>query len=385
MKYPIYLDNHSTTKVDNRVLEAMMPYFTEIFGNASSKSHPYGWMAEQAVENARKSIANYICCKPKEVYFTSGTTESNFIAISGILQQRAQSQKHVITTLTEHSSVLNLLRYYEKNGVQVTYLTVDQHGQIDLDQLNDAITSQTVLVSIMAANNEIGTLHPLENIGEICRSKSVLFHTDAAQAIGKVKIDVTLDRIDLLSLSAHKNYGPKGIGALYVSKNVKLAPLFFGGGQEKGLRPGTLNIPGIVGLGKCIEISYKEMADEVNRTCNLRDKLYNGILKEIDDVHLNGHPQNRLPNNLNISFPGISNADTFLMELRNLAVSTGAACSSGASEPSHVLKAIGLDDRLIRSSLRFGVGRFNTEEEIDYAISYVVSAVKKMRKSQISL
>lgn len=379
MKYPVYLDNHSTTKIDKAVLDAMLPYLTELYGNASSKSHPYGWIAEQAVENARETISGFLKCSPEEIIFTSGTTEANHIAISGILGNL--NGKHVITSVTEHSSVLNLLRHFEKNGVGVTYLPVDQFGSIDIDQLIDSITNETILVSIMTANNEIGTINPVDKIGEICRSRGVIFHTDAAQAIGKVQID--LANIDLLSFSAHKNYGPKGIGALYKKKTFKLKPVYFGGGQEKGIRPGTLNVAGIVGMGKCIEIYRNTDKEESDHLRILRDKLYNGILSEVDTIKLNGHPENRLPNNLNLSFPDVVNMENFLMELRELAFSTGAACASGEAEPSHVLKAIGLDDTLIKNSLRFGVGRYTTEEEIDFAIDKIVTAVKKLKKSYI--
>jgi len=378
------MDNHSTTRIDKSVLDAMLPYLTELYGNASSKSHPYGWMAEQAAANARNIIASHINCKPEEIYFTSGTTESNHIALSGIILSN-KKDSHVITSVTEHSSVLNLLGYFERNGLHVTYLPVDKYGQIDIDQLNDSIIPDTILVSLMTANNEIGTIHPIKEIGDICRSKDVLFHTDAAQAIGKMRIDTALNNIDLLSISAHKNYGPKGTGALYINKRVKLTPVFWGGGQEKGIRPGTLNIPGIVGLGKCVEISEIILEKETGGLLNLRDRMYNGIKQEVDDLHLNGHPVNRLPNNLNISFPGIQNTESFLMELREFAFSTGAACSSGKDEFSHVLQAIGLQENLIRTSLRFGIGRFNTEEEVDFAIEKITAAVKKIRNSQVLL
>lgn len=382
MKYPVYLDNHSTTMIDKSVLDAMLPYLTEMYGNPSSKSHPYGWTAEQAVENARQIIAAFFNCENSEIIFTSGTTEANHIAISGVLEK--EQRKHIITAQTEHSSVLNLLRYYESRGVRITYLPVNNYGQIDLDQLNDSISGDTVLVTLMSANNEIGTLHPLSEIGGICRTRNVLFHTDAAQAVGKIRIDVSEFNIDMLSFSGHKNHGPKGIGALYVNRKVKLKPVYFGGGQEKSLRPGTLNVPGIAGLGKSIEISASRLPDEYAILRSLRDKFYNNLVAGINDLKLNGHPDNRLPNNLNISIPNITNPDMLLMELRELAFSTGAACSSGSSELSHVLKATGLADNLIRSSLRFSIGRFTTKEDIDFASERVISAVKKIWNTQLS-
>ncbi|MGE5352057.1 MAG: cysteine desulfurase family protein [Acidobacteriota bacterium] len=385
MKLPIYLDNHSTTRPDKRVIEAMLPYFDEYFGNPSSMSHPYGWAASSAVESARESVAGFIGANPEEIIFTSGTTESNNLALKGLALSPLNKKHHIVTTEAEHPSVLNVVRFLEMSGFKVTYLKLDKYGSIDLNELEEAISVNTLLVSIMAANNEIGTIYPLHDIAAICVKKGVLFHTDAAQAIGKMEFDVRNVPIDMASFSAHKNYGPRGTGVLYVRKKtpkIRLTPLFQGGGQEREIRSGTLNTPAIVGFAKSLEISKEEMPKETERIRLLRDRLKEGIFGNLDGVHLNGHPEKRLVNNLNISIKNV-NIDHLLSELRDLALSTGSACASGSPEGSHVLKAIGLEQSLMRASVRFGLGRFNTEEEIDYAISRFVQAVKKVRNKNL--
>ena len=337
MNFPVYLDNHSTTKVDPEVLKSMLPWFDQRFGNASSKSHSYGWFSEEAVTQARENIAASINSNPEEIIFTSGTTESNNFALKGIAESYGQKRKHIISTLIEHPSVLETLSFLERKGFEITYLPVNNLGNIDLNQLSDSIRQNTLLVSVMTANNEIGNIYPIAEIGAICREKGILLHTDAAQAIGKMHIDVKTMNIDLLSFSAHKNYGPKGIGALYFNKErkIKLTPMFLGGGQEFNLRSGTLNVPGIVGLEKSICKSYELIDTESKRIRFLRDKLFNGISSQINGVYLNGDPENRLYNNLNISIENI-NIDNLLMEVRELAFSTGSACASSNSKPSHV-------------------------------------------------
>lgn len=381
MKLPIYLDNHSTTKPDEQVIEAMLPYLRDSYGNPSSTGHPFGWAAESAVQKAREVTAAFIGALPEEITFTSGTTESNNLAIKGLSWYFQGKKNHIITSVAEHPSVLSVVRYLEKSGFSATYLKVDSYGLIDLQQLEDSITNNTLLVSIMAANNEIGTIYPLREISEICRSKGVLFHTDAVQAIGKMSFNVEEFGLDMVSFSAHKNYGPKGTGVLYIRKKspkIKLTPLLHGGEQEKTLRSGTLNVPAIVGLAKSLEISSHIMENETARIRSLRDKLYRGISESLDEVYLNGHPEKRLINNLNVSVKNV-NIDLLLSELRDLAVSTGSACASASPEPSYVLKAIGLPESLLKASVRFGLGRLNTEEEIDYTIQRFVQAVNKIR------
>ncbi|CUT00145.1 IscS subfamily cysteine desulfurase [Candidatus Chrysopegis kryptomonas] len=381
LRFPIYLDNHATTPVDPRVLEAMLPYFTEKFGNPASRQHQFGWEAESAVELARKQIAELINANPREIIFTSGATESINLALKGIALAYAEKGKHIITTQIEHKATLDTCKRLEKIGFKIDYLPVDKYGVVDPDEIKKRITSETILVSVMFANNEIGTIEPIEEIGKICSEMNVLFHTDAAQALGKVPIDVQKLNIDLMSVSAHKLYGPKGIGALFIKRKtpkIKIVPIIDGGGHENGLRSGTLNVPGIVGFGKACEIAKLEMKNEAERTKYLRDKLQNGIMNKLEDVYLNGHPTQRLPNNLNLSFYGVE-SEAILMGMKEVALSTGSACSSASVEKSHVLKAIGLNDDLISSAIRFGIGRFNTEEEIDYVINRIVEVVNHLR------
>lgn len=381
LRFPIYLDNHATTPVDPRVLEAMLPYFTEKFGNPASRQHKFGWEAESAVELARKQIAELINSNPKEIIFTSGATESINLAIKGVAFAYAEKGKHIITTQIEHKATLDTCKRLEKMGFKVEYVPVDKYGVVDPDEIKKRITPETILVSVMFANNEIGTIEPIEEIGKICSEMNVLFHTDAAQALGKIPIDVQKLNIDLMSVSAHKLYGPKGIGALFIKKKtpkIKIIPIIDGGGHEGGLRSGTLNVPGIVGFGKACEIAKLEMKEEAERTKHLRDKLQNEIMSKLEDVYLNGHPEQRLPNNLNLSFYGVE-SEAILMGMKEVALSTGSACSSTNVEKSHVLKAIGLNDDLISSAIRFGIGRFNTEEEIDYVINRIVEVVNHLR------
>ncbi|HEX2963484.1 MAG TPA: cysteine desulfurase family protein [Ignavibacteriales bacterium] len=385
MKLPIYLDNHSTTRTDKRVIEAMLPYFDEYYGNPSSMSHPYGWAASSAVESAREKVADFIGAKPEEIIFTSGTTESNNLALKGLALSPLNKKRHIVTTEAEHPSVLNVVRFLERSGFLVTYLKLDQYGMFDPGELEGAIKDNTLMVSLMAANNEIGTIYPLSEIAAICQEKGVIFHTDAAQAIGKMDFNVSSIALDMASFSAHKIYGPRGTGALYVrqkSPKIRLTPLLQGGGQEKDIRSGTLNTPAIVGFAKSLEISKEEMPVETERLRLLRDRLKEGIFRDLEDIYLNGHPEKRLVNNLNISIKNI-NIDHLLSELRDLALSTGSACASGSPEGSHVLKAIGLDQSLMKTSVRFGLGRFNTEEEIDYTISRFTGAVKKVRNKNL--
>lgn len=382
MNLPIYLDYHATTPVDPRVVEAMLPYFTEKFGNASSRQHRFGWIAEEAVESSRATIGNAINALSKEIIFTSGATESNNLAIKGIAEAWRQKGTHIVTVQTEHKSVLDTCKKLEKYGYQVTYLPVDQYGVIDLNRLEETITPKTILVSVMMANNEIGTIHPIAEIGKICHQKGVFFHTDATQAVGKLPIDVQAMHVDLLSLSGHKIYGPKGVGSLYIrnaNPKVQLASQMDGGGHERGFRSGTLNVPAIVGMAKAIELAVQTMGIETEQLKQLRDRLFHGFTNQLDEVYLNGHPTNRLPNNLNVSFLHCDN-NALMMSIKEIAVSNGSACSTADPEPSHVLKALKLPQERLHSAIRFGLGRFTTEEEIDYVIGRVVENVKKLRQ-----
>ena len=379
---PIYLDNHATTPVDPRVLEAMLPYFTERFGNAASKSHPFGWEAESAVDTAREQIAKLIGAAAKEIVITSGATESDNLAIKGVADAYREKGNHIVTCVTEHKAVLDSCKVLQKHGFDVTYLPVRSDGLIDVQRLKEALTDRTILISLMAANNEIGTISPVKEIGRLAKEKNILFHTDATQGVGKIPLNVETMGIDLLSLTAHKMYGPKGVGALYVRSTkprVKLTPLIDGGGHERGMRSGTLNVPGIVGLGKACEIAQKEMSAEGERLIALRERLKDGIVCELDEVYLNGHAVERLAGNLNMSFADIE-GESLLMGLKEIAVSTGSACTSASLEPSYVLKAIGLADELAYSAIRFGLGRFNTEAEIDFTIHRVVEEVRRLRE-----
>ena len=382
VRTPIYLDNHATTPVDPRVLESMLPYFTERFGNAASKSHSFGWEAEAAVDTAREQIAKLIGAAAKEIVITSGATESDNLAIKGVADAYRDKGNHIVTCVTEHKAVLDSCKVLQKQGLQVTYLPVQPDGLVDLGRLRESLTDKTILISIMAANNEIGTLNPIKEIGRLAKERNILFHTDATQGVGKLPINVDAMGIDLLSLTAHKMYGPKGVGALYVRSNkprVKLTPLIDGGGHERGMRSGTLNVPGIVGLGKACEISQNEMSAEGERLIALRERLKEGILAELDEVYINGHPVDRLPGNLNMSFAYIE-GESLLMGLKEIAVSTGSACTSASLEPSYVLKALGVSDELAYSAIRFGLGRFTTAEEIDFTIRRVVEEVRRLRE-----
>jgi cysteine desulfurase len=382
MKLPIYMDNHATTPVDPRVFEAMKPYFLEIFGNSASRNHSFGWEAEEAVEKSRKQIADLVGANAKEIVFTSGATESNNLAIKGVAQMYAEKGNHIITAATEHKAVLDTCKHLEKDGIRVTYLPVQTNGLVDLDQLKNAITDKTILISIMYANNEIGVLQPIAEIGKLAKSKGVLLHTDATQAVGKVPVNVLKDNIDLASLSGHKMYGPKGVGALYVrrkSPRVQITAQMDGGGHERGMRSGTLNVPGIVGLGEACALCNADMPAESKRMAYLRDKLRGKLEKELDEVYINGTMEHRLPNNLNISFAYVE-GESLLMGINDIAVSSGSACTSATLEPSYVLKALGAGDDLAHSSIRFGLGRFNTEEEVDYVADKVIDVVKKLRE-----
>jgi cysteine desulfurase len=381
MKLPIYLDNNSTTPLDPRVLEAMMPFLTERFGNAASRSHAFGWEAEEAVEKSRASIAKLIGANPKEVVFTSGATESINIALKGAAEMYADKGNHIITAETEHKATLDSAKYLEKHGCSVTYLPVDKFGAVSAEQVKAALTEKTILISLMHANNEVGTIHPIEAIGKVAKEAGVLFHVDAAQTAGKVPIQVEKMGIDILSISGHKMYGPKGVGALYVRRSnprVRLSPVVHGGGHERGFRSGTLNVPGIVGLGVAAEICAQNMEKETVRLISLRDRLKAGLFSQLDEIFVNGDPVNRLPNNLNISFAFVE-GEAMMMGLKEVAVSSGSACTSASLEPSYVLKAMGIGEELAHTSIRFGLGRFTTEEEIDFVIDKVVAVVKKLR------
>ena len=379
---PIYMDNHATTPLDPRVLETMMPYFKEQFGNAASRNHAFGWVAEEAVETARKQIAALIGATAKEIIFTSGATESNNLALKGVAEMYAERGNHIITAATEHKAILDTCKRLEKEGVRVTYLPVQTNGLVDLEALREAMTDKTILVSIMYANNEIGVIQPVAEIGRMCKERGILFHTDAVQAVGKIPVNVISDNIDLLSLSGHKIYGPKGVGALYVRRKgprVQLTAQMDGGGHERGMRSGTLNVPGIAGLGKACELAGLEMAGESKRMEYLRDKLKDRLLAALDETYINGTMEHRLPNNLNISFAYVE-GESLLMGINDVAVSSGSACTSATLEPSYVLKALGAGDDIAHSSIRFGIGRFNTEAEVDYVAQKVIKIVLKLRE-----
>jgi len=382
VKLPIYMDNHATSPIDPRVLEAMMPYLTGIFGNAASRNHSFGWEAEGAVEKAREQVAKLIGATAKEIIFTSGSTESNNLALKGIAEMYRERGNHIITQVTEHKAVLDTCKRLEKSGYRVTYLPVKADGLIDLEDLKRAFDEKTILVSIMFANNEIGVVQPVAEIGKLCRERNVIFHTDGVQAVGKIPVDVNAMNIDVLSLTAHKIYGPKGVGALYVRRRnprVQISEQINGGGHERGMRSGTLNVPGIVGLGKACEIAGQEMASEGERLRKLRDKLKAKLEGSLDYIHVNGSMEHRLPNNLNISFVYVE-GESLLMGINDVAVSSGSACTSATLEPSYVLKALGLGDDVAHSSIRFGLGRFNTEAEVDYVADKVIDIVKKLRE-----
>jgi len=379
----VYMDNHATTPMDPRVLEAMLPYFSEKFGNAASRNHQFGWEAEAAVDQARERIARLIHAKAKEIIFTSGATESDNLAIKGVVEFYKEKGNHVITAVTEHKAVLDTCKALERAGkAQVTYLPVDKYGLVDPDDVRKAITDKTILISIMYANNEIGTIHPLREIGKLAKEKGILFHSDATQGVGKIPVDVEGMGIDVMSLTAHKIYGPKGCGALYVRSKgprVRLTPMMDGGGHERGMRSGTLNVPGIAGFGKACELSGLEMETEAARLLEMRERLREGICSQLDEVYLNGHPTHRLTGNLNLSFAFVE-GESLLMGLKDVAVSSGSACTSATLEPSYVLKALGVGEDLAHTSIRFGLGRFNTMEEVDYVIDRVVREVRRLRE-----
>jgi len=398
MKAPIYMDNHATTPIDPRVLEAMMPYLTTAFGNAASRNHLYGWEAEAAVDEARQKVAAFLGASAAEIVFTSGATESDNLAILGAARHYREKGNHVVTGATEHKAVLDSCRELEREGFEVTVLFPDKFGRISAAQVESALTEKTVLVTLMLANNEIGTIHPLGEIAPLCRSRGVLLHTDAVQGAGKIPFDVESFGIDLASITAHKIYGPKGCGALYVrgkSPKVRLSPLIHGGGHERGLRSGTLNVPGIVGLGRACELAAAELPEESKRLRRLRARLWSGI-SALEDLHVNGaplpeidgdgnlvSPERRIPGNLNVSFGGVE-GEALIAGIRGVAVSSGAACTSASIEPSHVQRAIGVPDELAYSAIRFGLGRFNTEAEVDFTIDEVVRAVRELRAQRVA-
>ena len=383
MKFPIYLDSHSTTPIDPRVLETMLPYFTEKFGNAASRNHAFGWEAEEAVEAARKQIARLIHADPKELVFTSGATESDNLALRGVVEMYREKGDHMITNSTEHRAVLDTAKALEsKRGVKVTYLHVDKSGIVSPDDVRNAITDKTILISIMLANNEIGSINPIREIGKIAKEKGILFHCDATQGVGKIPVDVQEMGIDLMSFTAHKMYGPKGVGALYVRKKaprVRIAPMIDGGGHERGMRSGTLPVPLVVGFGKACELCEQEMTGEARRLAAMRDRLEAGIMNGLDEVYLNGHPTQRLPHNLNVSFAYVE-GESLLMGLKEIALSSGSACTSATLEPSYVLRALGVGSDLAHSSIRFGLGRFTTDDEVDYTIKRIIETVTRLRE-----
>jgi cysteine desulfurase len=381
VKLPIYMDNHATTPLDPRVLDAMMPYLTNRFGNAASRNHQFGWEAEQAVEEGRRQVAALIGADHREIVFTSGATESDNLAVKGVARMYREKGDHIITSVTEHKAILDTCKHLEKEGFRVTFLPVQASGLIDLDQLRNAITEKTILISIMAANNEVGVLQDIREIGKTARERGVLFHTDAVQAAGKVPFNVNEMNVDIASLSAHKMYGPKGAGALYVRRRnprVLLEPIIDGGGHERGMRSGTLNVPGIVGFGKAAEIARQELEKESAETFRLRERLRTTLERELDEIYINGDLERRLPGNLNMSFAYVE-GESLLMGINDIAVSSGSACTSASLEPSYVLKALGVGEDLAHTSIRFGVGRFNTEEEVDYVANRVIETVRRLR------
>jgi cysteine desulfurase len=382
VKLPIYFDNHATTQVDPRVVQAMLPYFTEKFGNAASRNHPFGWAGEEAVENARAQVASLIGATPKEIIFTSGATESDNLMIKGVAEMYREKGNHIITQAIEHKAVLDTCKRLEKEGFEVTYLPVGKDGRVNPEDVRKAITPKTILITIMYANNEIGIINPIQEIGKIAKEHGIFFASDGVQAVGKIPVDVQKDNIDLLAISAHKIYGPKGVGALYVRRRnprVQLSAIIDGGGHERGMRSGTLNVPGIVGLGAACEIAQKEMAEESVRLRKLRDRLKAGLEAKLDEVFINGSIEHRLPNNLNMSFAYVE-GESLLMGINDIAVSSGSACTSATLEPSYVLKALGVGEDLAHTSIRFGLGRFNTEEEVDYVTEKMVQVVTKLRE-----
>ena len=382
MKLPIYLDNHSTTACDPRVVETMLPYFTEKFGNSASRNHSFGWDAEEGVDLARKQIAKIIKADSKEIVFTSGATESDNLALKGVVEMYKEKGDHIITSSTEHRAVIDTAKALEKKGVKVTYLPVDKNGMVSPDDVRNAITDKTILISIMLANNEIGTINPIAEIGKIAKEKGVIFHCDATQGVGKIPVNVQEMGIDLMSFTSHKIYGPKGIGALYVRRKaprVRLEPMIHGGGHERGMRSGTLPVPLIVGFGKACELCEQEMSTEAARLIKLRDRLQEGITSAMEEVYLNGHPTERLPGNLNLSFAYVE-GEALLMGVKEIALSSGSACTSATLEPSYVLRALGVGSDLAHSSIRFGLGRFTTPEEIEYTIDRMLKAVNHLRE-----
>jgi cysteine desulfurase len=382
VKLPIYMDNHATTPIDPRVLEAMLPYFTDKFGNAASRNHSFGWSAEEAVENARQQVASLINATAKEIIFTSGATESDNLMIKGVAEMYREKGNHIITQAIEHKAVLDTCKNLEKHGFEVTYLPVQRDGRVDPEDVRKAIKPTTILICIMYANNEIGIVNPIQEIGKIAKEHGIIFAVDGVQAVGKVPVDVQKDNIDLLAISAHKIYGPKGVGALYVRRRnprVQLSAIIDGGGHERGMRSGTLNVPGIVGLGKACEVSQQEMAQEGERLRGLRDRLRAGLEAKLDEVFINGSMEHRLPNNLNMSFAYVE-GESLLMGINDVAVSSGSACTSATLEPSYVLKALGVGEDLAHTSIRFGLGRFTTQEEVDYVVDKMVQVVTKLRE-----
>jgi len=382
IKTPIYMDYHATTPVDPRVLEAMLPYFNERFGNSASRNHAFGWTAEEAVENARAQIARLINATPKEIIFTSGATESNNLALKGAAEMYREKGNHIITQVTEHKAVLDTCKRLEKYGYEVTYLPVGKDGRVNPEDVRKAITPKTIIISIMYANNEIGVVQPIAEIGKIAKEKGVLLHSDGVQAIGKIPVDVQADNIDMLSMTAHKIYGPKGVGALYVRRRnprVQLSSILDGGGHERGMRSGTLNVPGIVGFGKACEICMNEMPAESARMLALRNRLQKGLEAKLDEIYINGTMEHHLPNNLNMSFAFVE-GESLLMGINDIAVSSGSACTSATLEPSYVLKALGVGEDLAHTSIRFGLGRFNTEEEVDYVVNRMYEVVSRLRE-----
>ena len=378
----IYMDNHATTPVDSRVLEAMLPYFGERFGNAASRNHQFGWEAEEAVDRARRQVAVLINASPKEIIFTSGATESDNLALKGIAEMYSQKGDHIITCVTEHKAIIDSVKHLEKSGVRVTFLPVDKSGLIDLGELERAIIDRTILISIMTVNNEVGVVQDIKEIGRIARENGVFFHTDAVQAVGKIPFDVQEMNVDIASLSAHKMYGPKGIGAIYVRRRnprVLLSPIIDGGGHERGMRSGTLNVPGIVGFGKAAEIATEELAEESARIFSLRERLRQKLQENLDEVFINGDLEQRVPGNLNMSFAYVE-GESLLMGIDDIAVSSGSACTSASLEPSYVLKAMGVGEDLVHTSIRFGLGRFNTEDEVDYVADKVTATVRRLRE-----